>query len=95
MLVHGMYCIVGNFRGVIFSWILIINHIRREKIVVSESIIANHTCASLVRGGKIRGFVLTTKSTKILPSKKSFLLYDMTQECTCNHSVWRWTSLLV
>ena len=46
------YRIAGNFRGVIFSWISIINHIRGEN-VVSESIIANHACASLVRGEKI------------------------------------------
>ena len=70
------YRIAGNFRGIIFSLISIINHIRGGKIVVSESIIANHTCASLVRVGKIRGFVLTTKSTKILPLE-NLMLYGM------------------
>ena len=40
----------GGGGGVIFSWISIINHIRGKQIVVSESIIANHACTSLVRG---------------------------------------------
>ena len=40
--------IAGNFLGrwVIFSWISIINHIRGEKFVVSESIIANQAIMS-------------------------------------------------
>ena len=46
----AIYRIAGNFRGVIFSWISIINHICGGKFMVSESIIANHTCTSLVRG---------------------------------------------
>ena len=40
----------GGGRGVIFWWISIINDIRVGKFVVSESIIANHTCSSLVSG---------------------------------------------
>ena len=44
------YRIAGNFQSVIFTWISIINHIHGKKCVVSESIIANHTCAPLVRG---------------------------------------------
>ena len=35
--------------------------------MVSESIIANHTCASKFVRKKILDFVLTTNSTKILP----------------------------
>ena len=35
--------------------------------MVSESIIANHTIMSKFVGGKHCGFVLTTKSMKILP----------------------------
>ena len=38
-----------------------------EKVVVSESIIANHAIMSKFVAKKILGFVLTTKSMKILP----------------------------
>ena len=53
-----------------------INRIRGGKFVVSESIIANHACASQFVGKKICGFLLTTKSVKILPLK-NFPLYGI------------------
>ena len=67
----AIYRKVGNFLAVIFLWISIINHIHGEKFVVSESIIANHSCHPLLVGKKICGFVLATKSTKYYPSKMS------------------------
>ena len=56
--------------------------------MVSESIIANHACASLVRGENIRGFVLTAKSTKILPLE-NFPLYGIS---SCD---WKYGNILI
>ena len=69
----------GGGRGNIFVDFKI-NHIHGGKREVSESIIANHTRASLVHGEKICGFVLTTKSTKILPLE-NFLLHRTQYSC--------------
>ena len=69
-----------DFKNQSYSW---------EKFVVSESIIANHACASLVRREKIRAFILTTKSTKIL-SLENFPLYGMYARYCAIFSIFYW-----